>query len=322
MPMASRLFRFPGLNRKAFHLLVAVLLLIALAGCGGGGSISGGNNIPQVKYRLYGLCFSPYIELDPNQGASVSSERIANLLNIIAPYTQWIRTFGATHGLENAPELAKKKGLYVAAGCWLSSDKKANDMEISNLIKLIKNGLVDLAIVGSEVLFRRDLSEGELINYIRQVKETKIPTTTDDTWWELYNHPNVMKECDVILANFYPYWEGISIEEAIRSLSDNYFRLKSAADKKEVIVGETGWPSAGEPLGNAVPSLENSVSYILQFVSWARSENIKYFYFEAFDEPWKAKYDGPQGAHWGIWDDKRILKPGMIRVFNGEDLPY
>ncbi len=45
------------------------------------------------------------------------------------------------------------------------------------------------------------------------------------------------------------------------------------------------------------------------------------FYFEAFDEPWKAfNGEGPQGAHWGIWDNKVILKPGMRAVFDGETI--
>ncbi|MBC7328089.1 glycosyl hydrolase [bacterium] len=313
MLMVSKVSLFLGQGERTVLLTLIGCLFLLLTSCGGGGIAIH----PQVEYRLHGLCFSPYIELDPNQGAVVSAERIAEFLDIIAPYCRWIRTFGATHGLEEAPKLAKKRGLFVAAGCWLSSDKNTNEIEVNNLIKLIKEGWVDLAIVGSEVLFRHDLTEDEIIYYIRKVKETGIPSTTNDTWAELLEHPRVMQECDVIFANFYPYWEGVSIEQAIQSLQENYKRLKSSAGNKEVIVGETGWPSAGNPLNNAVPSLENAVSYILQFVSWAKRENIKYFYFEAFDEPWKAKYEGPQGAHWGIWDEKLKMKPGMIKVFNG-----
>ncbi|MGD9213108.1 MAG: hypothetical protein PVI90_20165, partial [Desulfobacteraceae bacterium] len=45
-----------------------------------------------------------------------------------------------------------------------------------------------------------------------------------------------------------------------------------------------------------------------------------YFYFEAFDEPWKADYEGLQGAHWGIWTSNGIMKDGMNRVFDGETI--
>jgi hypothetical protein len=42
------------------------------------------------------------------------------------------------------------------------------------------------------------------------------------------------------------------------------------------------------------------------------------FYFEAFDESWKAQDEGPQGACWGVWEKHGVLKPGMQDVFDGE----
>jgi len=85
-----------------------------------------------------------------------------------------------------------------------------------------------------------------------------------------------------------------------------------------IIVSETGWPSCGNQVGDAVPSPENASFYFLNFVSWARANNVPYFYFEAFDESWKAVYEGPQGACWGIWDKDGNLKPGMQDVFDGK----
>jgi exo-beta-1,3-glucanase (GH17 family) len=282
---------------------------------------SAGKPLAEASYRGYGICFSPYLELDPNKGHSVPAERISSLLDIVSPYFKWIRTYGATHGQENVPRIAKAKGLSVAAGCWLSRDRTANEAEISSLLRLIQNGHVDLAIVGSEVLLRNDLSEDELIGYIRRVKASGVPVTTGETWSELLQHPKVMAECSVILAHFYPYWEGMRIDQALKNLHQNYLKLKQAAGGKEVIVGETGWPSGGCSFGQAVASPENASLYFLNFVSWARAENVKYFYFEAFDEVWKASYEGPQGAYWGIWDKTFQMKPGMIRVFNGETMP-
>lgn len=268
----------------ALPILAAVL---GAAGCGGG-STSPTTPPTVVQYRLSGLAFSPYLDLDPNQGATVPADRVARLLDGIAPYCVWIRTYGATHGLENVPRLARSRGLRVAAGCWLSRDAAANAAEVGSLIKLIQAGEVDLAIVGTEVLLRGDLSEAELIGYIRQVKAAGVPTTTNDSWYELLTHPSLLAECDVVLANFYPYWEGVPVQEAVRSVHSSYRRLRDAAGK-EVIVGETGWPSGGEAVGAAEASPENAASYFLNFVSWARAENVRYFYFEAFDETWKAR---------------------------------
>jgi len=48
---------------------------------------------------------------------------------------------------------------------------------------------------------------------------------------------------------------------------------------------------------------------------------VVYFYFEAFDEPWKAEYEGPQGAYWGLWENNGELKRGMQAVFDGITIP-
>lgn len=308
----------------ACPLLWLCLLLggSGLWGGGCGGPIgSPAPSPPAVRYKVYGLCFSPFLELDPQRGATVSPERIARLLDIIAPYCQWIRTFGATQGQEHVPRLAQARGLRVAAACWLSRDAAANAREIESLQQLIRAGVVDLAIVGTETLYRQDLTEAQLLSYIQHIKALGVPTTTNDTWSELLQHPAICAACDVIMANFYPYWEGVALDQAVRRLHQNYMTLKQAVGEKPIIVGETGWPSAGNAVGEAVPSGENAAFYFLNFVSWARAERVDYFYFEAFDEAWKAAYEGPQGAHWGLWDGRGRLKAGMERVFAGETVP-
>ncbi|MFQ5643577.1 MAG: hypothetical protein ACE5FQ_07745 [Thiogranum sp.] len=45
---------------------------------------------------------------------------------------------------------------------------------------------------------------------------------------------------------------------------------------------------------------------------------LEYFHFESYDEAWRADYEGPQGAHWGVLDKNGNLKAGMERIFNGE----
>src|SRR3954452_6196764 len=65
------------------------------------------------------------------------------------------------------------------------------------------------------------------------------------------------------------------------------------------------------PWRAAVPSPANADQYSLQYLTWAGANNIQSFYFEAFDETWKISSEGPQGAHWGIWDTTGLIKSGM-----------
>ena len=80
--------------------------------------------------------------------------------------------------------------------------------QIDCLVDVAKQGHLDLAIVGSEVLLRGDLKESELITYIGQVKQrlaedpsVPIPVTTADVYGELLSHPTVLSAVDVVFAN-------------------------------------------------------------------------------------------------------------------------
>jgi exo-beta-1,3-glucanase (GH17 family) len=283
-------------------------------------------------YRLHGADFSPYTDNDedPNRGGEqITDEELRERMEIVSPYTEWIRTFGCNEDLKEAGMFAHDMGLKAAVGAWLGHEPEA-DQENRNQINCLKEqakaGHVDIAIVGSEVLLRGDLPEDKLIDYINEVKKyfqdegIDVPVTYADIYGVLLDHPNVISAIDLVFANYYPYWEGRRIDYAVAYVHRWHQQVADAAGGKEVVVSETGWPSCGEIIGEAVPSPENASFYFLNFISWARANNVKYFYFEAFDERWKAKYEGPQGSCWGIWDRGGNLKPGMERVFKCETM--
>ncbi|HKR05135.1 MAG TPA: glycosyl hydrolase family 17 protein, partial [Bacteroidia bacterium] len=254
----------------------------------------------------------------PDKGTHINDDQITDLVKIVSPYTEWIRTYGCTNGLENIGKIAHKAGLKIAAGAWLSGDTNANEVQIANLISASKAGEVDVAIVGSEVLHRGDLNATQLINYIDRVKAAVpgIPVTTADVDKSLLDDPDVMKATDVLFVHIYPYWAGIKIDSAIGYLNAAYDTMVAHSDGKEVIIAETGWPSEGGKRGMAVPSEDNAATYFLNFTSWAKTRQVKYFYFEAFDEAWKSAHEGAVGAHWGIWNSNgKSLKPGIQTVF-------
>jgi exo-beta-1,3-glucanase (GH17 family) len=314
------------LSMKQARLLLSLLFIIFIIPvCGGATGNKENRHTPLISgsYKMYGLNFSPYIDRqDPNTRVQLSEEQLRSRMKIIAPYTEWIRTFGSTRGLEKVGLIARDLNLKAAIGAWLSSNLSSNEQEISNLINAVKSGQVDMAIVGSEALLRGDLTEDQLIEYIYRVKKRAlgIPVTTADVYSEILSHPKVVTAVDVVFVNYYPYWEGIKVDEAIAAIYGWHQQVKAAACGKTVIVSETGWPSRGNQVGNAVPSPENASTYFLNFISWARSNNIAYFYFEAFDESWKTIHEGAQGAHWGIWDKEGNMKPGMKDVFDGKTI--
>lgn len=258
---------------------------------------------------IHGLCFSPYTE-NQKAGDSISSDQIKKRLDLITPYTKWIRSFSCTDGNELIPGLAKQNGLKTIVGAWISDDKARNDKEIETLIQLANAGSVDIAVVGNEVLHRNEISEQELIIYIKRVKEAlpNMQVGYVDAYYQFLDRPNLISSCDVLLVNFYPFWEGASIDYTTSYLQNMMEVTQNVAQGKKIIISETGWPSKGETVEKAIPSDSNSKKYFISSQKWAKNNHIDIFHFSSFDESWKATQEGEVGTSWGLWDKNENLK--------------
>ena len=256
-----------------------------------------------LESKIHGLSFSPYVE-GQGPGTIVEETQIRERLAIIEPYVRWIRSFSCTDGHEQIPAVAKERNLRTMVGVWLDDDREHNDLELENAIRVAKEGHVDILAVGNEVLLRGDLTEDELLDYIRRAKEgaPNVEVGYVDAYFEFVDHPRITDACDVLLANCYPFWEGCPAEHALLYMKDMYNRMRGVANGKRVIVSETGWPNIGTAEGAAVPSLENAIKYFVDTCRWSDEEGIEIFYFSSFDESWKVGAEGDVGAYWGLWD--------------------
>ncbi|MBG9375575.1 glycosyl hydrolase [Panacibacter sp. DH6] len=262
-----------------------------------------------LKTGVHGFCFSLY-EDGQKPGDVISETQVRRRMEILQPYTKWIRSFSCTEGNEFIPKIAKEMGLKTLVGAWLGKDDEINQREIAGLIELAKNGYVDIAAVGNEVMYRKDLGEEELVGFISKVKNEihGIPVGYVDAYYEFSHRPQITAVCDVILCNCYPFWEACPFENALDYMKQMYYQAKAAGNGKEVIITETGWPSQGENLRGAYPSAKSARDYFINTQLWSANDNIPVFYFSSFDESWKVGAEGTVGAYWGIWDKNEQLK--------------
>ena len=258
---------------------------------------------------MHGLCYSAYEE-GQKPGDILTVEQIRRRMKVIAPYAKWIRSFSCIEGNELVPKVAREFGLKTLVGAWLGTDEDLNEQEIAGLIQLAKAGYVDIAAVGNEVLYRKDLSEENLLAYIHRVKKAipGLPTGYVDAYYEFTDCPEISEACDVILANCYPFWEGCHFDYSLVYMKQMYQQAVQAAKGKKVIITETGWPSQGKNFDGAEPSAENAMKYFINTQQWSREEGIEIFYFSSFDESWKVGAEGDVGAYWGLWDMHQNLK--------------
>lgn len=310
----------PG-TRKLNMLLAPLLLLACFAGLLTGAGTSERSRAREAAIArarttstkpVYGMCFSPYVHYPPT-APGLSRGTVEMMLRMMKPFTRRIRTFSSLGDAATAARAARKMGFKVAAGADLGRDQAHNRKQIDGLKELARQGTIDLAVVGEENLYFHFVSEAELLGYMREVKQSLVPVTTSETWREIVSHPAVAAECDVILANAFPYWEKVPIDNSVPYLEAVFAKLKEIAGTRDVIL-ETGWPSEGQDIGPAVANPENAARYLRLFRSWAARYKVKYFYFEAFDEPWKAAVEGPAGANWGLWTSDLQPKPSSFAI--------
>ncbi len=257
---------------------------------------------------LRGLAYSPYRDCQsPDTKLEPSLDDVYEDLDIVVSMANGIRTYSSTGINEKIPALARGMGLRVSAGAWLGKDKDANELEIEGLVNLANTVELESVIVGNEVLLRGDLSEDELLAYIKRVQEAvDVPVTTAEIGAILLAHPRLMEAVDFEMVHLYAYWDGIPIENAARTVVDDYHKIEAASNGKRVVIGETGWPSSGPTNGLAVCSPENQQRFAEEFLSLAIEEGVEYFYFDAFDEMWKT--EGGVGPYWGLLYADRTYK--------------
>ena len=262
-----------------------------------------------IANGMHGLCFSMY-EDGQEPGDIITEAQVERRIKIIKPHTKWVRSFSCIEGNEHIPSIAHKHGLKTLVGAWLGDNKDDNEKEIEGLIRLGKQGYVDIAAVGNEVLYRNDLSLEELLGYIKRVKDAlpNIPVGYVDAYYEFSRYPELVDVSDVILSNCYPFWEGCSFEQSLNHMQQMLGQATLASRGKKVIITETGWPSQGESLKGAISSNENAMKYFINAQIWSAKANIEMFYFSSFDESWKVGDEGDVGSYWGLWDKDEKLK--------------
>jgi exo-beta-1,3-glucanase (GH17 family) len=258
-----------------------------------------------------------------NPDLIVSQEQIAVDLRELAKITKCIRTYSIDNGLDRVPELASRVGLKVLLGVWIGRDRGKNALLINTAVSLIKDypGVITAIIVGSEVLLRGEMTVSDLQEIIRSVKpRVDIPVTYADVWEFWLRYREVGADVDFVTVHFLPYWEDFPprAEDAAAHVDDVRKQVAVAFPGKEILIGETGWPSQGRMRDGALPSRINQARFISEILERARRDNFRVNLFEAYDEPWKRRWEGTVGSYWGFLDrgDRKLKYPAEAAIGN------
>ncbi len=224
---------------------------------------------------MMGVAYNPMRkDHDPEKHTIPTDAEIEADLAMLSDKVFAVRTYTSLEGQDRVPAFASKYDLNVTVGAWLDKDLAKNRAEIESLIKISRteNRNIVRTIVGNEVLERKDLPVEQLIQYIREVKKrTWRPVSTSETWSNWLEHPELADEVDYIAVHIFPFWEGLSVDEAVNFVFDRYYAMQKAFPNKPIVITEVGWPSDGQTFKRATPSLANQAKFLRQFLNRATS---------------------------------------------------
>jgi glucan 1,3-beta-glucosidase len=244
----------------------------------------------------------------------VSAEQIEQDLTQLAKITDCVRTYSIENGLDQVPGIAAKVGLKVIQGIWLGSSKLKNLAQIATAVNLTKEypGVISALVVGNEVLLRGEMTTADLAANIRAVKaQVQVPVTYADVWEFWLRNREVYEAVDFITIHILPYWEDMPVRAKFAAAHVDSIRKRMAVafPGKEILIGETGWPSAGRMREGALPSRTNQARIVSEILDLAKKEGFRVNLIEAYDQPWKRQLEGTVGGYWGLFDSvKRVVK--------------
>jgi len=266
-----------------------------------------------VSYAPFRGDQSPLVEK-----TRIEADQIEQDLRQLKEITNCVRTYSIEHGLDQVPGIAAKVGLKVIQGIWLGSDRVKNLAQIAVALRLAKDypDTISSLVVGNEVLLRGEMTASDLVAIIRSVKaQVTVPVTYADVWEFWLQNRQIYDAVDFVTIHILPYWEDIPIraKSAADHVNSIRQRVAVAFPDKEILIGETGWPSEGRMREGALPSRTNQARVVSEILKLAKEQNFRVNLIEAYDQPWKRRLEGTVGGYWGFFDSMHRLKypPGQ-----------
>jgi exo-beta-1,3-glucanase (GH17 family) len=254
----------------------------------------------------------------------ISAEQIAEDMAQLAKVSDCVRTYSIENGLDQVPALAAKVGLKVIQGIWLGSNRLKNLTQIATAVRLAKDypGVITSLVVGNEVLLRGEMTTADLVANIRSVKAQAggLPVTYADVWEFWLKNREIYEAVDFVTIHILPYWEDMPVRAKFAAPHVDSIRKQMAIafPNKEILIGETGWPSQGRMREAALPSRTNQARVVSEILDLAKREGFRVNLIEAYDQPWKRQLEGTVGGYWGLFDDARraVKYPPGVAISN------
>jgi exo-beta-1,3-glucanase (GH17 family) len=249
-------------------------------------------------------------------------------MKFLSKYTKSIRTY-AMHCDQDIALLkeAARNGIEVIFGFWIGPEEwNLLPAQLSLLENVLKNTtkeeqkFIKSIVVGNEDIFRGEQTSKSIAAKINVTREFLKKYGLDHV---KLTHAGINRDYDSILIeavdyllpNLHIFFDGYEVSEAPGNFFYKYEQLVKLTDK-QVIVGEVGWPSGGDPwsfdggktISKSKPGVENAKFILNSLLCEANRLKLPYYYFDAFNADWKPSDSANSEFHWGIATSDRKAK--------------
>ncbi|KAL2812356.1 glucan endo-1,3-beta-glucosidase btgC [Aspergillus granulosus] len=293
---------------------------------------------PGMDYTPWGVQHPDCDKWPPSQN------NVTRDMAVLSQLTNTVRLYGTdcnqTEMVLHAIDRLELTDMKLWLGVWIDTNLTTNERQISQLYDILDNrkdhSIFKGAIIGNEALFRagdtKEHARQNIIRYMREVRQhfeandinIKVATSDLGDNWD----STLTAATDVVMSNVHPFFAGVKAEDAASwtwSFWNNHNAPLTQGTNKGNVIAEVGWPSGGgndcgngancpDETSGAVASVENMNIFMADWVCQALDNGTDYFWFEAFDEPWKVRYNEGKMQwedKWGLMDPGRNLKPGI-----------
>ena len=250
-----------------------------------------------------GICYSPY----KADGSCKSASEVMTDLSALASYST-IRIYGTDcNQVSTVLAAAKVHNFKIFAGVFDITQAAA---ETSTLISAVAGdwSYITTVSIGNEQVNSGTSTPSAVIAAVTAAK-TQLkaagytgPVVTVDTFNALIAHPELCTASDYCAANCHAFFDpNTAAPGAGAFCAKQAAAVSAAAGGKKTIITESGWPTAGESNGAAVPSESNQKTAMASLDASLGD----FFAFSAYNDKWKKNFQGSFGAeqNWGLLGD-------------------
>lgn len=298
---------------------------------------------PGMDYTPLNAQYPDCLHVGPSQN------NITRDMAVMSQLTNSVRTYGTdcnqTQMLIHAIDrLEIKDSMKLWLGVWLDSNDTTTQRQIDQTWTILDDYGCDYfkgIIIGNEVLYRKDLTADELLKHVSDFRTNitahscKLPVAMADLGdnWK----PEMATKVDIVMSNIHPFFAGVDASNAASWTwsfwQDHDVALTATSQNIKQVIAEVGWPTGGGTScgaattcsGGSVAGVDELNTFMEDWVCQSMKNGTEYFWFSAFDEPWKIRYN-EKGKEWedkwGLLDINRNLKQGVqIPACAGQSLP-